>query len=49
MKTSSATNAAIGGVGFLLTRRAMNSLINVEKIGKRIAILTLKGNPRTTI
>ena len=47
--TKSSVNAAIRGVGFLLSRRAMNSLINVEKINERIAILTLEGNPRTTI
>ena len=33
-------NAAIGGVRFLLFRRAMNSLINIGKINKRIAIPT---------
>ena len=42
-------SAATGGVGFLLSRRAMNSFTNVEKINERIAILTLEGNPRTTI
>ena len=49
MKTCSATNAAIGGVGFPLSRRAMNSLISMEKIDERITILMLEGNPRTTI
>ena len=47
--TKNSVNAAIGGVGFLLSRRAMNSLINVEKNNERIAILTLESNPRTTI
>ena len=47
--TKNSVNAAIRGVEFLLSRRAMNSLINVEKINERIAILTLEGNPRTTI
>ena len=42
-------SAATSGVGFLLSRRAMNSFTNVEKINERIAILTLEGNPRTTI
>ena len=41
-------SAATSGVGFLLSRRAMNSFTNVEKINERIAILTLEGNPRTT-
>ena len=40
---------AIGGVRFLLSRRPMNSLINMGKINERIAIPTLGGNPRTTI
>ena len=40
-------SAATGGVGFLLSRRAMNSFTN--EINERIAILTLEGNPRTTI
>ena len=30
--TKNSVNPAIGGVGFLLSRRAMNSLINVEKL-----------------
>ena len=47
--TKNSVNAAVGGVGFLLSRRAMNSLINVEKINERVTILTLEGNPRTTI
>ena len=47
--TKNSPSAAIGGVGFLLPRRAMNSLINMEKINERIAILTVEVNPRTTI
>ena len=47
--TKNSVNAATGGVGFLLSRRAMNSLTNVEKINKRIAILTLEGMPRPTV
>ena len=47
--TKNSVSAAVGGVGFLLSRRGMNSLINVEKINERVAILTPEGNPRTTI
>ena len=47
--TKNCVNAATGGVGFLLSRRAMDSLINVQKINERIAILMLERNPRTTI
>ena len=36
--TKTSVSAAIGGVGFLLSRRANNSIIYMEKNNERIAI-----------
>ncbi|XP_071958787.1 uncharacterized protein [Antedon mediterranea] len=51
--TSSATkndiNATIGGVGLLLSPRAIKSLNKIEKINSRIIIANFNGNPETTI
>ena len=52
--TSSATknsviNATVGGVGFLLSPRASDILLNIESITPKIMILELEGNPKTTI
>ena len=51
--TSSATknsiNATVGGVGFLLSPRASSNLVNIESISKRIMLLELEGNPKTTV
>lgn len=51
--TSSATktskNSSVGGVGFLLSSKASDNLLNVESISPRIIILELEGNPKTTI
>ena len=50
--TSSATknsiNATVGGVGFLLSPRASDNLLNIELITPKIMILELEGNPKTT-
>ena len=42
-------NATIGGVGFLLSPYAMNSLNSVEKITSRIIVATFNGNPVPSI
>ena len=47
--TKNACNATIGGVGFLLSSKAMDNLLNVESISPRIMVLELKGNPKITI
>ena len=51
--TSSATknniNATIGGVGMLLSPKAIKSLNKIEKICPRAIIATFNGNPETTI
>ena len=47
--TSSATKnksgSTVGGVGFLLSSRASENLVNVESISSRILVLELHGNP----
>ena len=51
--TSSATKntsgSTVGGVGFLLSSRASENLVNVESISSRILVLELHGNPKSTI
>ena len=51
--TSSATlnnsNASVGGVGVILNNDSLNCLISAESVSSRILILTLAGNPETTI
>ena len=51
--TSSATknsnNSSVGGVGFLLSPKASNNLLSIESICPRIMVLTLEGNPQTTV
>ena len=51
--TSSATkntsNSTIGGVGFLLSPKASENIINMESIAPRIMVLELEGNPKSTI
>ena len=42
-------NATIGGVGILLSPRAIKSLNIIEKISPRIIIATFNGNPNTTV
>ena len=43
------TNATIGGVGILLSPKAMKCLNNIEKISPRIVAATFNGNPATTV
>ena len=51
--TSSATkntsNSSVGGVGFLLSPKATENIVNVESISPRILVLELAGNPKSTI
>ena len=42
-------NAAVRGVGFLLSDRAMKAVKSVEKVSNRIIVLNLTGNPKATI
>lgn len=43
------TNSTIGGVGLLLSPRALKSLKSAEKITQRIILATFSGNPATTV
>ena len=43
------SNSTIGGVGMLLSPHALKSLLNIEKISRRIVVATFNGNPQTTI
>ena len=47
--TKNSSNSSVGGVGFLLSSRACDNLLDVESISPRIMVLTLKGNPKTTV
>lgn len=38
-------NASVGGVGFLLSRKARDSLTNIEKISDRLIIAEFNSNP----
>lgn len=42
-------NATIRGVGFLLSPRAQKACHSIDKISERIVVLTLLGNPQTTV
>lgn len=42
-------NSSVGGVGILLSPKAMENLLSVEKISPRVVIANFKGNPRTTV
>lgn len=42
-------NATVRGVGFLLSPRAQKACHNINKINERIVVLTLLGNPQTTV
>ena len=42
-------NASIGGVGLLLSPKAMENLSNIEKISSRIIIADFEGNPKSTV
>ena len=41
-------NAAVGGVGIMINKRASNVLSEVTKWNERIIIATFDGNPKTT-
>ena len=43
------TNATIGGVGILISPRAMKCMNCIEKILPRMIIVTFNGNPQTTV
>ena len=47
LKNSS--NASIGGVGLLLSSKAMDNLSNIERISSRIIIADFVGNPKSTV
>ena len=42
-------NSTVGGIGFLLSPKAIDNLLTVESISPRIMVLELGGNPKTTI
>ena len=42
-------NASYGGVGLLLSPRAMESLCKVDKISSQVVIADFEGNPKSTI
>ena len=42
-------NSTVGGIGFLLSSKAIANLLSVETISPRIMVLELEGNPKTTI
>ena len=43
------SNASVGGVGLLLSPRAMENLSSIEVISPRVVIAEFEGNPKTTI
>ena len=43
------SNASVGGVGILLNKDSLDSLLSAESITPRILILTFAGNPKTSI
>ena len=43
------SNASIGGVGLLLSNRAFENLLSVDKISSRIIVAELDGNPKVTV
>ena len=42
-------NASIGGVGLLLSPRAMENLFNIDKVSPHVVIAEFEGNPKTTV
>ena len=42
-------NAATGGVGLLLSPRAFENLIHIDKISDRIVVAEFNGNPKVTV
>ncbi|XP_029654053.1 uncharacterized protein LOC115227321, partial [Octopus sinensis] len=51
--TSSASkntvNSTVGGIGFLLSSKASDTLLSIESISPRIMVLEIDGNPKTTL
>ena len=47
--SKNAQGSTIGGVGFLLSPRAADNLLSVEKISSRIVIAEFNSNPKTTV
>ena len=47
--TKNSSNASIGGVGLLLSPRAMENLAKVEMITPQVVIADFNGNPKTTV
>ena len=51
--TSSSTlndsNASVGGVGIVLNKNSLDSLLSAEHITSRILVLSFAGNPKTTV
>ena len=46
--TKNSTNATIGGVGILLSPRAQNNILRIEKISPRILVAEFNSNPTNT-
>ena len=42
-------NSTIGGIGFLLSPKAIDNILIVDPVSPRIMVLELKGNPKTTV
>ena len=47
--TKNSSNSSVGRVGFLLSSKASENILNVESISPRIMVLELQGNPKSTI
>ncbi|XP_063597238.1 uncharacterized protein LOC134773922 [Penaeus indicus] len=48
-KKQATANSSVGGVGILLSPKAMENLLSIEKISPRVVIADFRGNPRTTV
>jgi len=47
--SKNSSNSSVGGVGLLLSNRAMENLLNIERISPRVLIADFEGNPKTTV
>lgn len=47
--SKNSSNSSVGGVGLLLSSKAMENLSNIEKISSRVIIADFEGNPKTTV
>ena len=47
--TKNSVNATVGGIGLLLSPKAINNLVNVESISSRIMIAEFSSNPILTV